>query len=193
MNDARFWENVCNTCSKVIECKKSLNWHKKIHTDLSTFECNLCHKVLRRKFTYLRHMREKHGEEEDEAENIQMKILTRFDVKKKSYICYKCNKKFALQRYLNLHLKTSHQDIKQYKCKPCDKSFKLKRSLRHHQDVLHKKIENNFLCVTKDIQCKECNKKFTREDNLKAHVKYFHTNQEQHFSCNFCDRIFLNK
>ena len=64
LNDSRFWEKVCNKCGKIMTSQKSLNWHKKIHNPISDQQCPYCEVKLRRKFTFIRHMKEEHGEEE---------------------------------------------------------------------------------------------------------------------------------
>ena len=192
LKDSRYWEKVCNTCGKVFDRKKSLNWHKKIHIDSNSYECNLCHAVLRRKFTLLRHRKEKHGEEE-EVESIQTEFLNNFDRKKQCYSCDKCDGTFELKRNFKLHIKTCHQEIKLHNCKLCVKSFKFKISLKRHLMVDHKQSEDNFLCTWQKHTCAECKKEFTRSDTLKAHIKYFHTTQKLTLPCDQCDRTFLKK
>ena len=87
--------------------QKSLNWHKKIHNPISDQQCPYCEVKLRRKFTFIRHMKEEHGEEEP-TESIEAQILKTFKksdiVTELTHECVQCRKKFKRKRYLDYHI-----------------------------------------------------------------------------------------
>jgi hypothetical protein len=193
LKDSKFWEKVCNTCGKVLECPKSLKWHKKIHINSNFLKCHLCNAVLHRKFTYWRHMEEKHQEKEED-ENIETKIVNNFVRQEEPHHeCEICGQFFPLKRYLLMHIHRVHEQTKKFECTDCAKSYKFKRNLKHHMLVVHKKTDSHLLGGEQKYVCPDCGKEFTRKDSLKAHIRYFHSEQKKMFSCDFCDAKFLKK
>ena len=198
LNDSRFWEKVCNKCGKIMTSQKSLNWHKKIHNPISDQQCPYCEVKLRRKFTFIRHMKEEHGEEEP-TESIEAQILKTF---KKSDIdveltheCVQCRKKFKRKRYLDYHIKINHEQSSPFECVPCRKNYKFKKDLKNHMLISHNKQENvySFDGKEKGFKCPVCGKQFTRSDNLKTHLQLLHTLSRVHHTCEICGIIFSKK
>jgi len=106
--------------------------------------------------------------------------------------CNKCNKSFARNWDLKIHLKTKHglindNDDQLQKCKFCDKRFASSKSLRNHIKLVHEKSNNPFLC-------RKCHKKFNRKSSLKNHYKTHKEDTERtHFKCKQCHTAFTFK
>ena len=190
LEDSSFWEKVCNICGKILACRKSLNWHKKIHGDSQSKKCPLCNVLLRRKFTFIRHMKEKHGEEE-QSESIETTILNEF----KRFECHKCGKRFRLERYLEYHIEIFHKKRDKFTCTCCKKAYRFQKDLKHHLLRHHMKNEKvyTFDGNKSTFTCSVCAKEFTRKDSLQTHIKFYHTQPEATFSCDVCERKFRKK
>uniref|UniRef100_A0A1I8PGB2 C2H2-type domain-containing protein n=1 Tax=Stomoxys calcitrans TaxID=35570 RepID=A0A1I8PGB2_STOCA len=93
--------------------------------------------------------------------------------KPKEFSCEICNKKYAEERRLNMHIKIVHLREKPYKCDLCHESFASSASLQKHIGQRHTGFE-----------CPTCHKAFSSTRNLKRHmllhvdVKEFICNEE---------------
>lgn len=67
-----------------------------------TFTCNECNKVLKSKFSLVRHIERGHN-----AENNSVKL-------DKTYSCKECNKVFSKSYNLKRHIGSVHNDVKRF-------------------------------------------------------------------------------
>lgn len=118
---------------------------------------------------------------EEEESNDQVKdkivknVIGKNDEKFKPFSCSVCNKQFARQTNVTLHILQQHSDSKPYKCKTCDRSFASTRELSIHAR-LH----------TGDLKCPDCGRVFTAQSKLKRHIR-IHTG-EKPFVCTECNK-----
>ena len=222
--DKNFWDKVCHICGKVFSNARTLKyWHKKVHS--SDWNCNECDIKFTRKWTLRRHLLEIHGmnlndvdcdseddpdeqntlcmdndsdikEEETDSEEDCSDIDDNVDHNGKQVICDVCDKEFAIQRYLDTHMKSNHSQKQSFQCDECKTNFTLKENLRRHKQTVHVQQRTDSLNMT-DVQrsytCNECGTHFTRIDNLNRHIQLAQTKEMEKFECQHCGKKFDRK
>ena len=204
--DNTFWDKVCNVCGKSFPDSKSLkHWHKRTHS--SDWKCDDCDFDFNRKWTLKRHLIEIHGmkkedfnykseEEDDCSGSSDNESETKDDTssyntdseskdEESKFECEFCHKTFAVERYLNAHLKATHTGRQKFKCDKCNKTFTLKETLKRHEETVHIKRKLNT--------CKLCGSNFSRIDNLNEHIQRAHLQQGEKFRCSYCGKKFDKK
>lgn len=121
------------------------------------YKCNICKKVLNRRFNFERHLLVHSGE-----------TLT----------CHACGKQYRGQSVLDRHIKVIHQQITtgSMRCDYCNKVFSSRQNLEDHFRT--HTGERPFICEI-------CGKDFRARPNLIAHKK-IHTG-DMKFQCSMCD------
>ena len=113
--------------------------------------------------------------------------------------CELCDKSFAKQRYLNIHIGKIHKDKKDavykqqnvykhlltaafdskpWKCDECSSRFKLEKYLKVHKDRMHLAEEE------KEFECNECHKKFSKKTYLNKHMRSH--SKVKPYACKLC-------
>ena len=92
----------------------------------------------------------------------------------KKHTCKICNKKFALESFLNKHIQKGHtlgDEVTKYKCDVCDyvPSFPSLYSIKVHKEAIHLQIKHI---------CPECSKECTTKSNLSKHIVQEHNDHE---------------
>ena len=86
---------------------------------------------------------------------IQSSYMSKMKTERK---CLICTKNFAVKSFLNRHVKTVHQGIKDFQCLICNQSFGCTRDLKSHVKTVH---ENS-----KPLTCLIGNLSFLQKENL---------------------------
>ena len=169
------------------------------------FQCRFCNKSYNEVQEFLdhfeSHMNQNQNDEEswkvldqNNSKNEEINIGTKSDSEKKSTsrkiskvkkpnFCKNCEKSFSSKQYLDIHLKTVHDKIKDsIKCDLCEKTFGHQYFLKIHVKESH---ENGYTCES-------CHKIFVKKVNLKTHVKTVHEKLKQ-FECDSCEKRFGKK
>ena len=94
------------------------------------------------------------------VEALKGHVRTKHDVKK--HFCCFCQKGFENQQYLNVHVKTLHQEKQSFQCDFCPKTFTLRGNMTTHRKKSHLGIRHN---------CEFCSKTFTTKAYLTKHKK----------------------
>ena len=115
--------------------------------------------------------------EEADAKN-NMKLL---ENAKKPYTCSICNKSFAYNYTMIIHMRT-HTIEKPFKCILCSKPFSYKKNITRHMRI-H--------TGEKPFSCMICSKQFVQNSEVKSHMR-IHTS-EKPFSCMICSKRFAHK
>lgn len=101
----------------------------------------------------------------------------------RNYKCNQCNKKFAIEQYLENHIKNIHESNKTfYKCPKCQFS-----SL--YPDILKRHVLRHDGMKT----CKICMEMFRTSADLQKHTATVHPDSERILRCPECDRTFFSK
>ena len=161
--------------------KKELQHNKMIKNELTHFKdnnndgvfyaCETCGRNFTSDRLRKRHVLRRHTIKEifcdlcekSFAENWQMKVhISEVHENNTRVNCKECGKSFARQNDLRIHM-SSHTGERRYQCKMCDSNFTKQKSLRKHV------IENHE--PSKNLKC-ECGKIFPHESLLKSHERY---------------------
>ncbi|CAD6231877.1 GSCOCG00001632001-RA-CDS [Cotesia congregata] len=107
---------VCNRCGKTFKQKASLFVHNRTHSDVFPFKCVHCEQSFRTRPTLMVHITKHTGE--------------------KPFVCEICNRPFRIKYELKRH-KLVHSDEKPWQCSECGLSFRQKRYLVNHRRINH--------------------------------------------------------
>jgi KRAB domain-containing zinc finger protein len=208
--------STCKICKKLFSNKYCLNAHmKRLHyreLNLRLFECDFCGLRLKRKVSFVNHMKQKHeGGKVDEFECgfDGKKFKTKGSLYTHMECCHRppktceiCGKRV---KQLQEHIKFQHQsENTKVSCQLCGKSFKnrnlVARHIKSHNkkfqcQVCGKKYENStFLKQHSKIhddpsafQCKICHKKLGNQNSLWYHMKTHDENRKKPHKCQQCD------
>ena len=175
-------------------------------------QCPICSKIYLKSHQLLKHLRNKHTNEES--------------------VCHLCQKSFENRTSLQRHIRSVHS-ISDYPCEQCNKHFKTKNLRYKHMQNVHtldsvscdicgKNYKNNYLLGkhsrryhtssrkdnTESIEeanymrrmqergnangvCDLCEKRFENRTYLQRHIKYVHSTLD--FPCEQCDKHFKSK
>ena len=131
-------------CGKKFEDISKLSAHKRTHTGVKPFVCEICHKSFNEKGNLKTHLK--------------------FHSKIRPFKCPQCIKSYKSNNHLKEHIKNEHCMIKNFCCQFCDKKFGRISSLKTHIKIHtgEKKIECRF---------KGCGKLFIDKRNMEAHYE----------------------
>jgi KRAB domain-containing zinc finger protein len=141
----KFSKFQCKICQKYLRNKYSLECHTERHFQGSSFECKRCEKVFRAKGFFDAHKCVKKSEME---------------------FCNFCEKNY---KQLSKHMKKFHIDklnINWFHCDFCDQKFAVKGMLQKHLE--------NFQCrikTQKNFTCDRCGKEFDKRIKIYQHVQ----------------------
>lgn len=164
---------TCHFCGKLIKGIDTINRHLKTHTSERKFQCDICKKSYKTKFSLVNHLQTH---------------------KEKTFTCEICAKVFHTASGLWIHIQYVHNKHKQklIKCSICEyrtlKTYNIKKHERKHTD-------NNIACPQcgmffekaekmlkhqrihfeeKKFACSACDRKYLALDSLHKHQKAAH-------------------
>uniref|UniRef100_A0A4W5QPT8 C2H2-type domain-containing protein n=1 Tax=Hucho hucho TaxID=62062 RepID=A0A4W5QPT8_9TELE len=153
----------CSHCPRKFNLSAVLVEHERIHTGEKRCLCWECGKGFISNAKLKMHMLCVHRKPED-----------------KHFSCSQCDKSYALQRTLQVHVARHHAGVR-FPCTYCGKLFLNMSSLTRH-DLIHTQ-ERPFKCTEL-----ECGKSFKSKSEVKVHMRY-HTG-ERPFKCKVCGKGF---
>ncbi|XP_063391240.1 zinc finger protein 585B-like [Cydia fagiglandana] len=171
------------------------------HSEMNTYECDICGKIFKRKNSLKRHIK---------THSTQSKSKDfKCNIGEKSYNCETCDKRFIHRDRLKRHL-LIHTDKRPYSCDVCEKGFKTGKHLKMHTrihtdirpylcDVCKKRFRTNshlkkHTLIHSDIRpylCDVCKKRFRTKTHLKIHTR-IHSDIRPYL-CDVCKKRFRNK
>ena len=107
--------------------------------------------------------------------------------------CKFCDKEFAVQRYLDAHIKVKHTKTQTFECDKCDKKFTQKKNLKRHRYLLHGIQRPNVLDLQSSQKANICHICGFKSTRLTRHLKHAHIETKKEFICHFCGRKFDRK
>uniref|UniRef100_A0A1I8NFY8 Uncharacterized protein n=1 Tax=Musca domestica TaxID=7370 RepID=A0A1I8NFY8_MUSDO len=163
--------------------QKSLQQHERIHEGESseaTYACDECGRQYSSQLLLETHRKQAHKERDNvcsicgNAFKLKNQLVNHMKLHlEKNIPCPHCDKKYARQFDLNVHLR-SHTGEMPYACHLCDKRFAIKVRLTYHLQK-HYGVKH---------RCKECNAEFNSKQKLKTH-SFKHTGMP--YRCELCD------
>ena len=111
----------------------------------------------------------------------------RIHLKKRSYICKKCDKNFFFKNDLKKHFNAVHEGLRRFQCESCGFPCVSKQSLEKHRKNKHQKISLNCnYCAYSETS----SKRFYNHYNTMHAAKNNEETQHFHVKCTLCHRNF---
>ncbi|XP_061392309.1 zinc finger protein 420-like [Musca vetustissima] len=174
---------LCAYCPREFKTSKSLHQHERIHESESAYTIYTCDDCGRQYATQLlldTHRKQAHKERDHicsicgNAFKLKNQLVNHMKLHlEKNIQCPHCDKKYARQFDLNVHLR-SHTGEMPYACHLCSKRFAIKVRLTYHLQK-HYGVKH---------RCKECHAEFNSKQKLKTH-SFKHTGMP--YRCELCD------
>ncbi|XP_075298584.1 zinc finger and BTB domain-containing protein 16 isoform X2 [Opisthocomus hoazin] len=189
--ESRALGEPCSVCGAELPDSETLEQHRKLHSGMKTYGCELCGKrfldSLRLRMHLLAHSAgakalvcDQCGAQfsKEDALETHRQTHTGTDM---AVFCLLCGKRFQTQSALQQHMEV-HAGVRSYICSECNRTFPshtaLKRHLRSHTG-------------DHPYECEFCGSCFRDESTLKGH-KRIHTG-EKPYECNGCGKKFSLK
>ena len=104
----------------------------------------------------------------------------------KIHLCHICNEQFTSEKFLNCHLKETHNEAKtsKLKCDLCLATFCVNGNLKRHLSNIHGGKQN--------LLCEHCDKRFPNKNYLLRHYYGQHKELQQKPKCEICMKTFVN-
>ncbi|XP_044738951.1 myoneurin-like [Chrysoperla carnea] len=188
----------CDKCDyKTFSLSQLNNIHKRIHTDMKPFLCDICAKAFKNPKQLRTH-----------------KTIHKPSYKMCNFVCDLCNRPFACRRLLKLHVEGVHQQLKRFLCNYCGYKANSKSAVQLHERKHtgqkpyecefcdYSTTDHNSLRRHKSkhngeysYRCPYCSYACIQSSTFKIHIKSKHPNVEHSitFSCKYCNFKSLRK
>uniref|UniRef100_A0A8C5PXF0 Zinc finger and BTB domain containing 16 n=1 Tax=Leptobrachium leishanense TaxID=445787 RepID=A0A8C5PXF0_9ANUR len=162
-NDGRNLIERCSVCGANLPDNDSVEHHRKLHSGMKTYGCELCGK------RFLDSLR------------LRMHLLAH-TAGSKAFVCEQCGAQFAKEDAYEAHRQTHSGSDMAVFCLLCGKRFQTQTALQQHMEV-HAGVRSYI--------CSECNRTFPSHTALKRHLRS-HTGDHP-YECEFCGSCFRDE
>ncbi|XP_033982889.1 zinc finger and BTB domain-containing protein 16-A [Trematomus bernacchii] len=162
--DGRNQHERCNVCGIELPDNEAVEQHKKMHSGMKTYGCELCGK------SFLDSLR------------LRMHLLSH-SAGEKAIVCDQCGAQFQTEESLESHRKIHTGSDMALFCLLCGKRFQAQPALQQHMEV-HAGVRSYI--------CSECNRTFPSHTALKRHIRS-HTAGDHPYECEFCGSCFRDE
>ncbi|XP_064424825.1 zinc finger and BTB domain-containing protein 16-A isoform X2 [Latimeria chalumnae] len=153
----------CSVCGVELPDNEAVEQHRKLHSGMKTFGCELCGK------RFLDSLR------------LRMHLLSH-SAGAKALVCDQCGAQFSKEDALESHRQTHTGSDMAVFCLLCGKRFQTQTALQQHMEV-HAGVRSYI--------CSECNRTFPSHTALKRHLRS-HTGDHP-YECEFCGSCFRDE
>ncbi|XP_078538467.1 zinc finger and BTB domain-containing protein 16 isoform X1 [Lissotriton helveticus] len=153
----------CSVCGAELPDNDAIEEHRKLHSGMKTYWCELCGK------RFLDSLR------------LRMHLLAH-SAGDKSFVCIQCGSQFSKEEALEAHRQTHTGTDMAVFCLLCGKRFQTQMALQQHMEV-HAGVRSYI--------CSECNRTFPSHTALKRHLRS-HTGDHP-YECEFCGSCFRDE
>ncbi|TEA40618.1 zinc finger and BTB domain-containing protein 16 [Orcinus orca] len=153
----------CSVCGVELPDNEAVEQHRKLHSGMKTYGCELCGK------RFLDSLR------------LRMHLLAH-SAGAKAFVCDQCGAQFSKEDALETHRQTHTGTDMAVFCLLCGKRFQAQSALQQHMEV-HAGVRSYI--------CSECNRTFPSHTALKRHLRS-HTGDHP-YECEFCGSCFRDE
>uniref|UniRef100_A0A670KJB2 Zinc finger and BTB domain containing 16 n=1 Tax=Podarcis muralis TaxID=64176 RepID=A0A670KJB2_PODMU len=153
----------CSVCGAELPDNETVEQHRKLHSGMKTYGCELCGK------RFLDSLR------------LRMHLLAH-SAGAKAFVCDHCGAQFSKEDALETHRQTHTGSDMAVFCLLCGKRFQTQTALQQHMEV-HAGVRSYI--------CSECNRTFPSHTALKRHLRS-HTGDHP-YECEFCGSCFRDE
>lgn len=160
---------VCSVCGKRIN-ESALSRHMQLHSEQKPYQCDMCGKQFRIKWSLREHIM--------------------IEIGMKDYVCEVCGKKFVIQAYLNKHMRVHlmcEGKFEGFQCEMCGKKFAEEWRVKEHQRNTHRAEK------ARQYGCDLCDRKFERKWLVRSHKRAAHEEFLEEYHCEHCTKKFTEK
>ncbi|XP_025896065.1 zinc finger and BTB domain-containing protein 16 [Nothoprocta perdicaria] len=155
--------DACGACGAELPDSDAVEQHRKLHSAMKTYGCELCGK------RFLDSLR------------LRMHLLAH-SAGAKAFVCDQCGAQFSKEDALDAHRQTHTGTDMAVFCLLCGKRFQTQAALQQHMEV-HAGVRSYI--------CSECNRTFPSHTALKRHLRS-HTGDHP-YECEFCGSCFRDE
>ncbi|KAF6738229.1 Zinc finger and BTB domain-containing protein 16-A [Oryzias melastigma] len=141
--DGRNQHERCNVCGAELPDNEAVEQHRKMHSGMKTYSCELCGK------SFLDSLR------------LRMHLLSH-SAGEKAIVCDQCGAQFQTEESLEAHRQIHTGSDMAIFCLLCGKRFQTQTALQQHMEV-HAGVRSYI--------CSECNRTFPSHTALKRHLR----------------------
>ncbi|XP_077161684.1 zinc finger and BTB domain-containing protein 16 isoform X1 [Paroedura picta] len=161
--ESRALAEHCSVCGAELPDNETVEQHRKLHSGMKTYGCELCGK------RFLDSLR------------LRMHLLAH-SAGAKAFVCDHCGAQFSKEEALESHRQTHTGSDMAVFCLLCGKRFQTQTALQQHMEV-HAGVRSYI--------CSECNRTFPSHTALKRHLRS-HTGDHP-YECEFCGSCFRDE
>ncbi|XP_056643106.1 gastrula zinc finger protein XlCGF26.1-like [Diorhabda sublineata] len=152
---------ICDHCGAAFLKKNYLVDHLRIHSEERHYECKICQKTFKHRYTYSVHKRSHE--------------FTR------NFVCETCGTCFKTRGTMRTHIRIKHSNIRNYSCSDCNLTFNLKSTLNKHFARKHTPDRK------KSFVCNKCGAAYLNKNTLTRHITEKHLGMAKYFPCTICE------